>query len=259
MRATRTAGARRPGDRTVRTLTLLRHGESLWNRDKRFTGWTDVGLTPRGVAEARRAGELLAANGFAFDACYTSWLQRAAETLRLALEAMDGVEVPVHASWRLNERHYGALQGLSRWEAVRTYGARQMLIWQREFAARPPALEPADQRCPQHDPRYAALRDVELPRTESLADTLARVLPLWRDAIVPDLQVGRRVLVVAHHNTLRALVKHLDGIADADVIGVRIPTARPLVYELDEALRPVRHYPVKRAPRRWGWAAAIGR
>jgi len=243
-------------------LTLLRHGESLWNREKRFTGWTDVELTPRGVAQAERAGALLAARGFAFDVCFTSQLQRATETLRIVLEAMGARAVRVHQSWRLNERHYGALQGLTRWEATRRYGVRRMLAWQREFTAKPPALEShrsIDEQSPGHDPRHDALRGTELRPAESLADTLARLLPLWEEAIVPELQRGMRVLVVSHHNTLRVLVKHLDGIGDAGIVRVRIPTGKPLVYELEGSMHPVGHYYVTRAPGRWGSAAAVSR
>jgi 2,3-bisphosphoglycerate-dependent phosphoglycerate mutase len=239
-------------------LTLLRHGESEWNREKRFTGWTDVALTPRGVAQAERAGTLLAAHGFAFDVCFTSTLQRARETLRVLLAAMGTTDVPVHESWRLNERHYGALQGLSHWEATRRYGARQMIAWQRQFAARPPSLAPsAAPAAADGVPRAATA--LEQPHAESLADTLARVLPLWEDAIVPELRRNRRVLIVSHHNTLRVLAKHLDEISDAGIVRVRIPTGKPLVYELDGALRTVGHYYIKRAPWRWGWPAAVCR
>lgn len=249
-------------------LTLLRHGESEWNREKRFAGWTDVSLTPRGVAQAERAGTLLAAHGFAFDACFSSTLQRATETLRIVLATMGATTVPVHESWRLNERHYGALQGLTRWEATRRYGARQMFAWQREFAARPPSLassvEPPSRASgaapsPDEDPHAATPHAPESPHAESLADTLARLLPLWEDAIVPELRGNRRVLVVSHHNTLRVLAKHLDGISDADIVRVRIPTGKPLVYELDDTIRPVRRYYVTRAPGRWGWRAAACR
>jgi 2,3-bisphosphoglycerate-dependent phosphoglycerate mutase len=224
----------------VTTLTLLRHGESVWNREKRFTGWTDVELTPRGTAQAEDAGRLLASRGFTFDLAFTSMLRRATETLRIVLETMDQTHVPVRESWCLNERHYGALQGLSRWEAIRKYGARRMFAWQRHFAIPPPPVDVTDARFPGQHPRYAALADVELPRTESLQDTLMRLLPYWESTIAPELRAGKRVLVVAHHNTLRALVKHLDGIADGAVVTVRIPTGKPLVYELGDDLRVVR-------------------
>ncbi len=247
-------------------LTLLRHGESQWNRERRFTGWTDVPLTQRGIAQAERAGTFLAAHGFAFDVCFTSTLQRARETLRVVLAAMGTTDVPVHESWRLNERHYGALQGLTRWEAMRCYGARQMFAWQRAFAARPPSIvasetPPASGTAPAPDDeaRPAAPHAPDHPRAESLADTLARLLLLWEDAIVPALRRNQRVLVVSHHNTLRVLAKHLDGISDAGIVRVRIPTGKPLVYELDDTMRPVRRYYVRRARWRWGWPAAVCR
>ncbi len=238
-------------------LTLLRHGESVWNRDKRFTGWMDVELSPRGITQARTAGRLLAAHGYRFDLCFTSCLRRASETLRLVLETMGCHEMPVERTWRLNERHYGALQGLSRWEAVRQYGAKQMLVWQKEFGVAPPALDPADPRFPGHDPRYAGVDAVELPCSESLGDTLGRLLPCWQGTIAPAVRVGRRVLIVAHRNSLRALVTHLDRVPEAEAVRLRIPTGRPLVYELDADLEPLRHYYLRRGPRLWRWATEV--
>jgi 2,3-bisphosphoglycerate-dependent phosphoglycerate mutase len=223
-------------------LVLLRHGESLWNRENRFTGWTDVDLTDHGREEARRAGRLLAESGFDFDVAYTSVLKRAIKTLWLALEEMDRMWIPIHNSWRLNERHYGALQGLNKAETAQKFGEDQVLAWRRSYDTPPPALEPADPRHPGKDPRYAALARAELPRTECLKDTVARFLPYWHETIAPAMRSGRRVLVAAHGNSLRALVKYLDDISETEIIGLNIPTAIPLVYELDDALKPLRHY-----------------
>ena len=222
------------------TLVLLRHGESQWNLENRFTGWTDVDLTPNGLAEARRAGQLLKAEGFAFDLCYTSVLRRAIRTLWTVLDEMDLMWLPVVHSWRLNERHYGALQGLNKAETAARYGDEQVLVWRRAYAIAPSPLPPGDPREAQGDPRYARLRPEDIPRTECLKDTVARVVPFWNESIAPSVRLGRKVVVAAHGNSLRALIKHLDGISDDDIVNVNIPTARPLVYELDDALRPIR-------------------
>ncbi|MBK8062913.1 MAG: 2,3-diphosphoglycerate-dependent phosphoglycerate mutase [Betaproteobacteria bacterium] len=223
-------------------FVLLRHGESDWNRENRFTGWTDVDLSARGVEEARAAGRLLKAEGYDFDLAYTSVLRRAIKTLWLSLEEMDRMWLPVTHSWRLNERHYGALQGLNKAETAAKFGEPQVLVWRRSYDTPPPALERDDPRFPGGDPRYAGLAPAELPLTECLKDTVARVLPYWESAIAPSLRAGRRVLVAAHGNSLRALIKYLDGVSDADIVGLNIPTAIPLVYELDADLKPLRHY-----------------
>ncbi len=223
-------------------LALLRHGESVWNRENRFTGWTDVDLSEAGREEARRAGRLLRENGFEFDVAYTSVLKRAVRTLWIALDEMDLMWIPVHNSWRLNERHYGALQGLNKAETAAKFGEKQVLEWRRSYDIPPPPLEPADPRHPRNDRRYRAMRESELPLTESLKDTVARFLPYWKDTVAPAVKAGRRVLIAAHGNSLRALVKYLDGLSDKEVIDLNIPTGRPLVYELDAALKPVRHY-----------------
>jgi 2,3-bisphosphoglycerate-dependent phosphoglycerate mutase len=220
---------------------LLRHGESTWNRENRFTGWTDVGLTERGSTEATQAGRLLRAQGLAFDVAYTSVLQRAIKTLWLALESLEQMWVPIVNDWRLNERHYGALQGLNKAETAAKFGDEQVLVWRRSYDTPPPPLELDDERHPRFDPRYAGLPAAALPRTESLKDTVERFMPYWRDTIAPMIRAGRRVLIAAHGNSLRALVKHLDGISDTDIVGLNIPTGIPLVYELDRDLRPLRH------------------
>jgi 2,3-bisphosphoglycerate-dependent phosphoglycerate mutase len=222
-------------------LVLLRHGESDWNRENRFTGWTDVDLSAAGVEEARRAGRALLENGFTFDVAYTSLLKRAIRTLWIVLDEMDLMWIPVHRSWRLNERHYGALQGLNKAETAARHGEDQVKLWRRSYDVRPPALEPSDPRFPGRDRRYADLSDQELLRTECLKDTVERFLPYWHGAIAPAVRAGRRVLIAAHGNSLRALVKHLDGISDDAIVGLNIPTGVPLVYELDDELRPVRH------------------
>jgi len=221
-------------------LVLLRHGESTWNVDNRFTGWTDVDLSPKGRDEAREAGRLLAEGGFTFDVAYTSLLKRAIRTLWITLDGMDLMWIPVHKSWRLNERHYGALQGLDKAETAAKYGDKQVLVWRRSFSEPPPLLTPDDPRHPGHDRRYAGLTPDELPLAESLKDTIARFLPYWHGTIVPDLRAGRRVLIAAHGNSLRALVKHLDGVSDEEIVGLNIPTGIPLVYELDGDLKPLR-------------------
>jgi len=223
-------------------LVLLRHGESQWNLENRFTGWTDVDLTPNGLREARRAGELLKAEGYDFDLAFTSVLKRAIRTLWTVLDEMDRMWIPVVHSWRLNERHYGALQGLDKAETAKKYGDEQVLVWRRAYAIAPEPLPPGDPREADGDPRYASLRPGEIPRTECLKDTVARVVPYWNEAIVPAIRSGRRVVVAAHGNSLRALVKHLDGIGEDEIVHMNIPTARPLVYELDDAMKPIRSY-----------------
>jgi 2,3-bisphosphoglycerate-dependent phosphoglycerate mutase len=227
----------------MKRLVLLRHGESVWNKENRFTGWTDVGLTEKGVAEAVEAGRALAREGFDFDIAFTSVLKRAIKTLWLALEEMDRMWLPVRRSWRLNERHYGALQGLNKSETAEQHGEAQVKIWRRSYDTRPPALTPDDERHPGRDRRYADLTPDQLPLTECLKDTVARMLPHWFDTIAPEVQAGRRVLVAAHGNSLRALVKHLDNVSDDDIVGLNIPTGIPLVYELkDTDLSPIRSY-----------------
>jgi 2,3-bisphosphoglycerate-dependent phosphoglycerate mutase len=223
-------------------LVLLRHGESQWNLDNRFTGWTDVDLTENGRREAQAAGELLKREGYVFDIAYTSVLKRAIRTLWITLDAMDLMWLPVVHSWRLNERHYGALQGLNKAETAARFGEEQVLTWRRAYAIAPEPLLPGDPRWAGSDPRYRHLKPEEIPATECLKDTVARVVPFWKDSIAPALTRGRRVLVAAHGNSLRALIKYLDNVSDDDIVGINIPTARPLVYELDADLRPLRHY-----------------
>jgi len=223
-------------------LVLLRHGESQWNLENRFTGWTDVDLTPKGIEEAREAARLLQEGGYTFDAAHTSLLKRAIRTLWITLDGMDLMWIPVHRSWRLNERHYGALQGLNKAETAAQYGDEQVLIWRRSYCDPPPPLTPDDPRYPSHDRRYAGLAPAEIPLAESLKDTVARFLPYWHETIVPELEAGRRVLIAAHGNSLRALVKHLDGISEEEIVGLNIPTGIPLVYELDDDLKPLRSY-----------------
>ena len=225
----------------MKKLVLIRHGESVWNKENRFTGWTDVDLSAQGVDEARAAGRLLAAEGYDFDFAFTSVLKRAIRTLNLALEEMDRLWLPVEKDWRLNERHYGGLQGLNKSETAVKYGEDQVLVWRRSYDTPPPELAAGDERDAARDRRYASLGG-KVPRTECLKDTVARVVPYWHERIVPRVAAGERVLVAAHGNSLRALVKFLDGISDAEIVGLNIPTAVPLVYELDDALRPIRHY-----------------
>ena len=223
-------------------LVLLRHGESTWNLENRFTGWTDVDLTPKGVQEAQEAARLLEQGGYTFDVAYTSLLKRAIRTLWITLDGLDLMWLPVYNTWRLNERHYGALQGLNKAETAARYGEAQVKVWRRSYAEPPPALTPDDERYPGRDRRYAGLSQAELPLAESLEDTVARFLPYWHRTIVPDIQAGKRVLIAAHGNSLRALVKHLDGMAEADIVELNIPTGVPLVYELERDLRPLKHY-----------------
>jgi len=223
-------------------LVLIRHGESTWNLENRFTGWTDVGLTPTGVAQAKEAGRLLRAEGYEFDVVHTSVLQRAIWTTWYALHEMDRHWLPVIKHWRLNERHYGALQGLNKAETAKKFGDEQVLVWRRSYDTPPPALEATDPRCERGDRRYEKLAAGEVPLTECLKDTVARVLPYWNDTIAPAIRGGQRVLISAHGNSIRALVKYLDGISDDDIVGLNIPNGIPLVYELDAALKPIRHY-----------------
>jgi 2,3-bisphosphoglycerate-dependent phosphoglycerate mutase len=222
-------------------LVLLRHGESTWNLENRFTGWTDVDLSPKGVEEAHEADRLLREGGYTFDIAYTSLLKRAIRTLWITLDGMDLMWIPVHRNWRLNERHYGALQGLNKAETAAKYGEKQVLVWRRSYSDPPPPLTPDDERYPGRDRRYAGIPPEELPLAESLKDTVARFLPYWHGTIVPDLRAGKRVLIAAHGNSLRALVKHLDGVSDEEIVGLNIPTGIPLVYELDDDLKPLGH------------------
>jgi 2,3-bisphosphoglycerate-dependent phosphoglycerate mutase len=221
-------------------LVILRHGQSAWNQQNRFTGWVDVDLTAQGAEEGRRAGQFLREAGFSFDIAYTSLLKRAIRTLWLVLDELDLLWLPVEKTWRLNERHYGALQGLDKAEMVDRYGKEQVFLWRRSYDVQPPALAPDDARHPRFDARYNQIDPAQLPATESLEGTLRRVLPCWQEAILPRLRAGERVLVVAHGNSLRALIKHLDGIADKDVAGLSVPTGIPIAYELDDDLRTVR-------------------
>ena len=223
----------------MHTLVLIRHGESVWNKENRFTGWKDVPLSDRGHEEAEAAGRLLIDEGFQFDMAYTSVLKRAIGTLWHVMEEMDLMWIPVIRSWKLNERHYGALQGLNKAETAAQHGEDQVLIWRRSYDTRPPALEKTDKRWPGHDRRYADLAPDEIPTTECLKDTVERVVPYWEQEIAPKIKAGKRLLIAAHGNSLRALVKHLDGISDDDIVGVNIPTGMPLVYKLDENLKPI--------------------
>jgi 2,3-bisphosphoglycerate-dependent phosphoglycerate mutase len=223
-------------------LVLMRHGESQWNLENRFTGWTDVDLTDTGREQARKAGELLKKEGYTFDLAYSSVLKRAIRTLWIALDAMDAMYTPVGINWRLNERHYGALQGLNKAETAAKYGDEQVLIWRRAYAIAPEPLSLDDERHPRFDSRYARIPAGELPATECLKDTVARVLPFWNESIAPAIRSGRKVLIAAHGNSLRALIKHLDNVSDEDIVNLNIPTGQPLVYELDDDLRPIRHY-----------------
>ena len=223
-------------------LVLLRHGESVWNKDNLFTGWADVDLSDNGKTEAEKAGELLKSEGFSFDVAFCSVLKRAIRTLWITLDVLDLMWVPVEHSWRLNERHYGALQGLNKAETAAKYGDEQVLIWRRSYDVRPPALEETDPRFPGSDPRYRGLGRAELPSSECLKDTVARFLPYWHQYIVPAIESGKKTIIAAHGNSLRALVKYLDNISDQDILSLNIPTGVPLVYELDDQLKPLRHY-----------------
>jgi 2,3-bisphosphoglycerate-dependent phosphoglycerate mutase len=223
-------------------VVLLRHGESVWNKENRFTGWTDVDLSDKGVGEAHTAGRALKDNGIVFDVAFTSVLKRAIRTLWIALEEMDQMWIPVHNSWRLNERHYGALQGLNKSEMATKYGEQQVHIWRRSYDTQPPALEPSDPRNPASDPRYRNMNPKDIPLTECLKDTVARFLPEWHGTIAPAILSGKRVVIAAHGNSLRALVKYLDNIPDDKIVELNIPTGIPLVYELDEKLKPIRNY-----------------
>jgi 2,3-bisphosphoglycerate-dependent phosphoglycerate mutase len=226
----------------MKQIVLLRHGESAWNKENRFTGWTDVDLTPQGIAEAKEAGRILREKGFVFDIAYTSVLKRAIRTLWLALDELDLMWIPVIRSWRLNERHYGALQGLNKAETAAKFGDEQVLIWRRSYDIPPPPLDVNDERYPGRDPRYRKLSSEELPLTECLKDTVERFLPYWRDVIAGSVIAGERVIIAAHGNSLRALVKYLDHIGDSDIVGLNIPTGIPLVYELTDDLKPIRNY-----------------
>ena len=226
----------------MKKLVLLRHGESTWNKENRFTGWTDVDLSPKGLEEAAYSGRLLRENGFTFDVAYTSVLKRAIRTLWIVQDEMDQMWIPIHLSWRLNERHYGALQGLNKLETALEYGEEQVRIWRRSYSIRPPALTPGDARYPGLDPRYHDLAPEDLPLTECLEDTVARFLPYWNEIISPQVQAGKGVLICAHGNSLRALVKYLDNLSEQEVLELNIPTGVPLVYELDDNLKPVRNY-----------------
>ncbi|MEC4685057.1 MAG: 2,3-diphosphoglycerate-dependent phosphoglycerate mutase [Nitrospirota bacterium] len=223
-------------------LVLLRHGESIWNMENRFTGWTDVDLTERGKEQARKAGQLLLDGGYSFDVTYTSVLKRAIRTLWIVMDGMDLMWLPVYRSWRLNERHYGALQGLNKKATVEKYGYEQVHKWRRSYDIRPPALDRTDKRHPRYDPRYAHLKEDELPAAECLKDTLNRVLPYWHETIEPSLREGKKVLIAAHGNSLRALIKYLDNVSDDEIAGLNIPTGFPLVYELNDNLKATKHY-----------------
>ncbi|MCK9507432.1 MAG: 2,3-diphosphoglycerate-dependent phosphoglycerate mutase [Pigmentiphaga sp.] len=223
-------------------LVLMRHGESQWNLENRFTGWADVDLTEKGREEARRAGALLKQEGYDFDQAYTSVLRRAIRTLWISLDEMDRMYLPIQHDWRLNERHYGALQGLNKSETAAKYGEEQVLVWRRAYAIAPEPLAADDPRHPSHEPRYASLAPGQVPATECLQDTVARVVPFWNETIAPTIRAGKRVLIAAHGNSLRALIKHLKQISDDDIVKLNIPTARPLVFELDENLKPLRDY-----------------
>ncbi len=223
-------------------LVLLRHGESIWNKENLFTGWTDVDLSDQGRAEAKRAGQVLKEGGYTFDLAFTSVLKRAIRTLWIALDELDLMWIPVRHSWRLNERHYGALQGLNKAQTAAKFGEDQVKIWRRSYDVPPPALEESDPRYPGADPRYKGMAKADLPLTECLKDTVARFLPYWHDTILPTLKEGKKVIIAAHGNSLRALVKYLDNISDAEIVGLNIPTGVPLVYELDEQFQPLKHY-----------------
>jgi 2,3-bisphosphoglycerate-dependent phosphoglycerate mutase len=238
-------------------LVLIRHGESTWNLENRFTGWTDVDLTETGIQQARTAGQLLKEAGYEFDVAYTSVLKRAIRTLYLALDEMDRTWLPVMKHWRLNERHYGALQGLNKAETAKKFGDEQVLIWRRSYDTPPPALEASDPRCERGDLRYAKLKPEEIPLTECLKDTVDRVIPFWNESMAPAIKAGKRVVVAAHGNSIRALVKYLDGISDDAIVNLNIPNGIPLVYELDADLKPIKHYYLGNAETAAKAAAAV--
>jgi 2,3-bisphosphoglycerate-dependent phosphoglycerate mutase len=223
-------------------VVLIRHGESVWNKENRFTGWTDVDLSEKGIEEAKKAGALLKKEGFVFDVAFTSVLKRAIRTLWLTLEGLDLMWIPVHHSWRLNERHYGGLQGLNKSETAAKYGEDQVLVWRRSYDIQPPALTKDDPRFPGSDPRYKDMDPKDVPLTECLKDTVARFLPYWHERIAPAIKSGKRVIIAAHGNSLRALVKYLDNVSEEEIVGLNIPTGMPLVYELDKDLKPLTHY-----------------
>ena len=223
-------------------LVLVRHGESQWNKENRFTGWYDIDLSEAGREEAKKGGQILKQEGYVFDMAFTSVLKRAIRTLWIIMDEMDLMWIPVRRTWRLNERHYGGLQGLNKAETAAKYGDEQVLIWRRSFDILPPELDESDERFPGHDPRYAGIDPKVLPRTESLKATIDRFMPYWHDMIVPEIRAGKRVLIAAHGNSLRALVKYLDEISEEEIVGLNIPTGIPLVYELDDKLRPLKHY-----------------
>lgn len=223
-------------------VVLLRHGESTWNKENRFTGWTDVDLSEKGIKEAHNAGQTLKKDGYTFDVAYTSVLKRAIRTLWITMDEMDLMWIPVIRDWRLNERHYGALQGLNKAETAKKYGDEQVLIWRRSYDTQPPALENTDERFPGNDPRYRELSEKELPLTECLKDTVARFVPYWENTIAPSIKQGKKVLIAAHGNSLRALVKYLDNIPEDEIVGLNIPTGVPLVYELDDNLKSIKSY-----------------
>ncbi|MBU1870022.1 MAG: 2,3-diphosphoglycerate-dependent phosphoglycerate mutase [Candidatus Omnitrophica bacterium] len=223
-------------------LVLLRHGESTWNKENRFTGWTDVDLSEKGIQEAKESGRTLKKEGFVFDVAFTSVLKRAIRTLWITMDEMDLMWIPVYNSWRLNERHYGALQGLNKAEMAAKFGEDQVLVWRRSYDVPPPPLEKSDPRYPGNDPRYKDLDKTDIPQTECLKDTVARFLPYWHETIAPTIKTGKKVLIAAHGNSLRALVRYLDNISDEEITGLNIPTGIPLIYELDEELKPIKHY-----------------
>ncbi len=223
-------------------VILLRHGESIWNKENKFTGWTDVDLSEKGISEANNAGKVLQKEGYTFELAYTSVLKRAIRTLWIVMDVMDLMWVPVIRNWRLNERHYGALQGLNKAETAKKFGEEQVKIWRRSYSTPPPALEKNDERYPGNDPRYANLTEDELPLTECLKDTVARFMPYWEGTIAPSIKAGKKVIIAAHGNSLRALVKYLDDISEEEIVGLNIPTGIPLVYELDDDLKPIKHY-----------------
>jgi len=223
-------------------VVLLRHGESTWNKENRFTGWTDVDLSEKGFVEAKKSGEVLKKEGYTFDIAFTSVLKRAIRTLWITLDELDLMWIPVIRNWRLNERHYGALQGLNKTETAKKYGDEQVKIWRRSYDTQPPALEKTDERYPGNDPRYLNLTKEELPLTECLKDTVVRFMPYWSETIAPTIKEGKKVLIAAHGNSLRALVKYLDNVSEEEIVGLNIPTGIPLVYELDDDLKPIKHY-----------------